>query len=220
MLSQLFAGDDVLQQVADDVNRISKTQNPNGPWTERVQLALLIWDPASLPGAGADGQYGDETANAVVRFKRDVLLVPEAEIINDVGPRTVKRLDAIAFADEQRVTRGMAVVLPPGAGDDLREFVRATVDFAGGAVSLVIGDRLAVVEGDDAQLASIGAALAEFVSAIVDAATPVLPAGLDEEAGATLSTWLASVDPTFIADSIGDWAEPEPFELLAGCVRE
>jgi hypothetical protein len=41
----------------------------------RTQLALLEWDPGILPVVGADGDYGDETANAVVKFKTDELKV-------------------------------------------------------------------------------------------------------------------------------------------------
>ena len=71
----------------------------------KVQQALLLWDPTVLPQFGADGEYGSETAGAVHQFKARELLVPEAEIIDDVGPRTVIRLDEIALAASSRRPR-------------------------------------------------------------------------------------------------------------------
>src|SRR5215210_6691471 len=96
MLSDLFSGDAILQAVLEDRDRISQTQHRFGEATFKVQTALLIWDPTCLPLHGADSDYGSETAAAVVRFKAEELLVPPAQIVNDVGPRTVARLDEIA----------------------------------------------------------------------------------------------------------------------------
>ena len=100
--SALFAGDPLLQAIADDapapggrLTRISRTQNKKHPAVRKVQQALLTWDPASLPAFGADGSFGRESARAVHRFKLEVLLVAEAEIVDDVGPLTVQELDAI-----------------------------------------------------------------------------------------------------------------------------
>jgi phosphatidylserine/phosphatidylglycerophosphate/cardiolipin synthase-like enzyme len=101
--SQLFAGDALLQAIADDLDqpvtaaspRISRTQNRRDPAVGKVQIALLGWRPDCLPTFGPDGDYGDETAGAVARFKLEVLQVPAAEIIDDVGPRTVIALDEI-----------------------------------------------------------------------------------------------------------------------------
>ncbi len=109
--SRLFAGNELLQAIADDLDRpftvssprISRSQNRNDPAVELVQLALLSWDPECLPRFGADGDYGDETAAAVARFKREVLGVPEAEIIDDVGPRTVLKLDEMQAALDEPV---------------------------------------------------------------------------------------------------------------------
>jgi phosphatidylserine/phosphatidylglycerophosphate/cardiolipin synthase-like enzyme len=111
LTSQLFAGDALLQAIADDLGqevtasspRISRTQNRQDPAVQKVQIALLGWDPDCLPQFGADGDYGDESAQAVARFKKDVLLVPEDEIIDDVGPQTVITLDGIQAALEQPV---------------------------------------------------------------------------------------------------------------------
>ena len=101
LLSQLFAGDQVLQDVADDLDRISRTQHTPSESVRKVQTALLQWRPDSLPQFGADSKYGNETAEAVVAFKRDELGVPPAEIIDDVGPLTVIRLDEI-MVDAER----------------------------------------------------------------------------------------------------------------------
>jgi hypothetical protein len=100
LTSPLFSGDEVLQRIADDVGgeRISRTQNSVGPPVTKVQQALLMWRPDVLPESGADGEYGSETAAAVVRFKVEELGVPEFQVIPDVGPRTVIRLDEIASA--------------------------------------------------------------------------------------------------------------------------
>ena len=100
LTSQLFAGDALLGRIAaGSPDRISTTQNRNAPAVGKVQQALLIWDPDSLPVHGADSDYGPETAAAVHRFKVEELGV--AAPIDDVGPQTVLRLDAIALADEQ-----------------------------------------------------------------------------------------------------------------------
>ena len=106
--SALFQGDPLLQAIADDVHtpgggliRISRTQNQTDPAVQKVQLALLDWRPDCLPQFGADGGYGEEAAGAVHRFKAEELGVPEGEIIDDVGPLTVQRLDAIRAAAEE-----------------------------------------------------------------------------------------------------------------------
>lgn len=108
--SALFAGDPLLEQIALDVNhqRISTTQNRDHPAVEKVQKALLIWDPDCLPRFGADGDYGSETAEAVRRFKVEVVGAPEP-VIRDVGPLTVQWLDAIALAHEQNQARAARI---------------------------------------------------------------------------------------------------------------
>ena len=111
LISQLFAGDDLLQRIAnDEPDRISQTQNRTAPAVAKVQTALLIWRPDVLPVHGADGDYGPETVAAVVRFKAEELGVPPEDIINDVGPRTVDRLDEIAFVSESVAAAGFVVV--------------------------------------------------------------------------------------------------------------
>jgi phosphatidylserine/phosphatidylglycerophosphate/cardiolipin synthase-like enzyme len=108
--SVLFRGDSLLEQIASDTNRqrISMTRNRHDPAVKKVQQALLMWDPNCLPRFGADGDYGSETAEAVWRFKVEVLLAPEP-VIRDVGPLTVQRLDAIAVAHEQNQSQAARV---------------------------------------------------------------------------------------------------------------
>jgi peptidoglycan hydrolase-like protein with peptidoglycan-binding domain len=120
LTSALFAGDALLEAIAADVDRerISRSQHPDDPAVGKVQTALLLWNPDVLPLHGADGHYGDETAAAVVRVKIEVLGVDAASVIDDVGPRTVQQLDAIAVEHET----------PSPAGDvdpRVRELVRA-----------------------------------------------------------------------------------------------
>lgn len=105
--SLLFQGDTLLQRIADDerepdgsLTRISRTRHSTGDSVTRVQQALLTWRSDVLAKFGADGDYGDESAGAVRTFKIDELGVPAAEVIDDVGPLTVKRLDEIQEAAE------------------------------------------------------------------------------------------------------------------------
>jgi len=102
--STLFANDPLLEQIAIDANgqRISTTQNREDPAVRKVQQALLIWDPDCLPVRGADGEYGSETAKAVLRFKMEVIGV-QGTVYNDVGPLTVLNLDAIVLVHEQKL---------------------------------------------------------------------------------------------------------------------
>ncbi|GAA2108523.1 tyrosinase family protein [Microlunatus panaciterrae] len=102
LTSQLFAGDPLLESIADGgPERISRSQHRHDPAVGKVQTALLVWDPGCLPQFGADSDYGDETAGAVRRFKIEELGVPAGQVIDDVGPQTVIRLDAIQAAAEQ-----------------------------------------------------------------------------------------------------------------------
>jgi len=100
--SALFAGDQLLQDIADDVGgvRISQHENATAPSVIKVQQALLIRDPSCLPISGADGVFASETAAAIHRFKVDELGVDESQVVDDVGPETVQRLDEIGLAAE------------------------------------------------------------------------------------------------------------------------
>ncbi|MFI9833210.1 phospholipase D family protein [Streptomyces sp. NPDC051913] len=101
LTSALFAGDPLLEAIAQDQDRISRTRHRNDPAVRKIQIALLDQDPDCLPRFGADGDYGDETAGAVARFKVQVLGVPQAEVIDDVGPLTVQKLDELRAAAER-----------------------------------------------------------------------------------------------------------------------
>jgi len=100
LTSQLFQGDAVLQAIADDNDRMSRRRHGRGEAARKIQTALLTWNPGVLPRFGADGKYGDETAAAGRRFKIEELGVAPADVIDDVGPRTVNRLDEIQAAAE------------------------------------------------------------------------------------------------------------------------
>ena len=91
--SELFFGDALLQAIADDRDRISRSQHPTDPAVLKLQTALLVWDPDCLAVSGPTGVYADETAAAVARFKVEVIGVPPDQVIDDVGPRTVTTLD-------------------------------------------------------------------------------------------------------------------------------
>lgn len=108
LTSALFAGDPLLEAIAQDQDRISRSRHRTDPAVRKVQIALLDWDPDCLPQFGADGDYGNETAGAVARFKAEVLGVPPAEIIDDVGPLTVQKLDEIRAAVERPPAPGVA----------------------------------------------------------------------------------------------------------------
>jgi hypothetical protein len=112
--SQLFAGDALLEAIAADRDRISRFQHPTDPAVRKLQTALLFWDPDCLPVDGANGAYEDETASAVARFKVEVIGVPAESVIDDVGPQTVLRLDAMLPA------AGAAPGIDPRVRDALR----------------------------------------------------------------------------------------------------
>lgn len=95
LTSALFDGNTLLEEIAADRDRISRSQHRDDPAVKLIQQALLHRDPGCLPKFGVDGDYGDETADAVRRFKVDVLHVSEAEVIDDVGPLTVITLDRL-----------------------------------------------------------------------------------------------------------------------------
>lgn len=124
--SELFAGDPLLEAIAADQDRISRFAHPTDPAVRKLQTALLFWDPECLPVEGANGIYGDETASAVVRFKVEVIGVPPETVIDDVGPQTVRQLDAMLPA------AGPA----PGIDPALREALRAIL---GDATSPSVG---------------------------------------------------------------------------------
>jgi len=112
--SHLFRDDTILQAIAENLLntdgshiRISTVELADDPAVLKVQTALLDWRPDCLPLWGADGSFGSEAARAVHRFKVEELGVPEAGVIDDVGPQTVQRLDQIrAQAEADAKTAG------------------------------------------------------------------------------------------------------------------
>ena len=101
LTSALFRDDGLLDAIAAGAERISRTRHHDHPAVKKVQHGLLIWDAGCLPLHGPDGTYADETAAAVMRFKIEVLEVPEISVIDDVGPKTVLRLDEMAAEHER-----------------------------------------------------------------------------------------------------------------------
>jgi hypothetical protein len=219
MLSQLFAGDALLQDIADDRNqeRISRTQHADDPAVFTVQTALLLWDPACLPAFGADGNFGGEAAAAVHRFKREELGVAEADIIDDVGPLTVIRLDQIALAAEGASALGFVVVAAPAATDDDMAAILALIDGTGGAVLLGLGARAVSVAGGPATLDALQGMLGSTVAGFVTPDAPEPPAGTDPETATLIAIWAAQADPEFLLAQADPTRFGLPFVSLGDC---
>jgi hypothetical protein len=216
MLSQLFAGDRLLQDIAEDRDRISRTRHADDPAVGRVQAALLLWDPGCLPRFGADGNYGGESAEAVHRFKREELGVADGDIVDDVGPGTVGRLDQIALAAEGASALGVVVVAAPGAADADLAAVLGLVDAAGGEVLLGLGPRAVSVRGGPAVLDALLAS--GVVAGIVTPDAPEPPPGTDPETAALITVWAAQADPAFALAQADPARFGLPFVSLGDCV--
>jgi tyrosinase len=100
LTSKLFAGNALLQALADNTDRMSRTRNSIGEPVRLVQTALLTRNPAALPLHGADGRFGNETAAAVRTMKSEEFGLPAADATEIIGPRTITRLDEIQAASE------------------------------------------------------------------------------------------------------------------------
>lgn len=100
LISAAFKGEPILEAIAANTDRISRTRNTPSSAVGKIQHALLVWDPGALPVHGEDQKYGDETAAAVRRFKEIALSVAPTQVIDDVGPATVLQLDKIQAASE------------------------------------------------------------------------------------------------------------------------
>ncbi len=88
--SPRFSGDQRLEACFDDETRL--TQGARGPSVQKVQQSLIDLG-YDLGPAGADGNYGQKTWNAVKRFKAREQL--GFETMGDVGPGTMTRLDEL-----------------------------------------------------------------------------------------------------------------------------
>lgn len=219
VLSNLFAGDQLLESIAQDIGgeRISGSQHANDPAVGKVQAALLIWDPACLPQFGADGQYGTESAGAVHRFKAEELDVPEAEIIDDVGPRTVVRLDEIAAVAEGLSAPGVVVVASPGATDDQLAGVWASVEQAGGAVLTGLGPLAAIVTSDQATLGVVTGLVGSVLDAVLTPQSPGPPAGVDPDTAQLIAAWITMLDPAYLLKKADPSRLGGSFAELNGC---
>lgn len=159
--SNLFINDPLLAQIAVslDHQRISKTQNHTDPAVRKVQQALLKWNPGCLPRCGADGHYGDETSQAVLRFKKDMMLADEP-VSDGVDPLTVRWLDAVALAHEQErgfsrraadldawLGADLSGVFSPTASSDITVHISGDEAFAslGRELSACVDDRAVIL---------------------------------------------------------------------------
>jgi peptidoglycan hydrolase-like protein with peptidoglycan-binding domain len=101
LTSARFAGVDRLERCAAGEFAARLTPGTQGDSVARVQQALMdLGEP--LPLAGADGIFGEETTEAVLRYKtRRNLRSPDGSIDGVVGPLTMGTLDAECTARDQ-----------------------------------------------------------------------------------------------------------------------
>ncbi|HMJ03962.1 MAG TPA: hypothetical protein VK506_13565 [Conexibacter sp.] len=185
--SALFGGDQLLQAIADDaaapgggLTRISRRQNRRDPAVLKVQFALLDWRPDCLPRHGADGDYGDESAGAVRTFKIEELGVPAAGVVDDVGPLTVQRLDAIRAAAEAPPVAAATVAVVNQYGEPLIGVVvsaddgSAAVTDEQGVAQLALGGPGQVALDQSSLLAALGDLLDRPVHGVEQGAAVVV----------------------------------------------
>jgi peptidoglycan hydrolase-like protein with peptidoglycan-binding domain len=213
MLSQLFADDALLQTIADDGDRISQTQHSDDPAVGKIQTALLIWDPSCLPNHGADGNYGSETAGAVVQFKVNQLGVDPATVVNDVGPQTVLRLDQIAAVAETVSAAGVVMI---GGSEDLGPAIQA-VETANGDILMGLGPRAAVVSSGQDVLDALAPLVGSVLAGVVTPAAPELPAAVDADTATLVTAWLSGLDPSVLLSHLDPNRQEQSFEPLGGC---
>ncbi|OHV30404.1 MULTISPECIES: peptidoglycan-binding domain-containing protein [Pseudofrankia] len=219
MLSQLFAGDDLLDRIArGGSERISQTQNATHPAVRKVQAALLIWDHTCLPVHGADGTFGGETAAAVHRFKVEVLAVPPADLFDDVGPKTVVRLDQIAAADETRTALGVVAVAGAGVGEAGIATALAAVAATGGQLLLGLGTAAAAVTGGPATLRALAALVGTALAGVVTPEDPRVPDGVDPDTAQLVGVWISMLDPAFLLEEADPKLADNVSVDLGGCI--
>ena len=221
--SQLFAGDPLLQAIVDDDPpnqvRISGTQNRFDPAVTKVQIALLTWRSDALPVHGADGEFGGESAGAIRRFKIEELGVPAAQVVNDVGPRSVVRLDEIQAAAEQPPLVGeVVVVTEPEATPDQQARLLAVIAESGGVVELGLGPLAAVVSGGQAVLDAMQGLVEAPDSGVLTTVQPGAAIdALDEDTAELVTAWFGTFDPDFIAAKSDPNREGGSWEALGDC---
>lgn len=184
-----------------------------------MQTALLIWDPNALPVHGPDGKYGGETADAVFRFKAVELGVPEDEIVKDVDPRTVIRLDEIAAVDEARQASGFAVIAASNATTDDLVNIRQVIEDTGGAIVLGLGNLAAVTTGGSETLDAVLQLVGNTVAGVVFPTFPELPVDIDEETATLVNSWLAMFDETYLLQQLNPDRFGKSFDVLDGCME-
>jgi hypothetical protein len=156
----------------------------------------------------------------VARFKRDELGVPEAEIIDDVGPRTVVRLDEIAAATEATLDLGAVLIAPPGLDVDSQAALRAEIEQAGATVLLGLGDLALVIGGAPAAIDALTPLVGQLLAGVVTPGTMDLPGDLDEDTVALIQAWLTMLDPVFVFDQTNPNRFGGSFEAFGGCGQE
>lgn len=87
LVSQLFAGNADLELVAAGGRRMLEPEQSDSVALVQIALVAIGFE---LKLAGIDENFGQETGDAVVRFKTDRGLFPNDPV---VGPRTIQRLD-------------------------------------------------------------------------------------------------------------------------------
>jgi hypothetical protein len=154
-----------------------------------------------------------------MRFKRDELGVAPAQIFNDVGPRTVQRLDEIAATREQGIDLAFAVVAHPGLDPAQSAAIAGAIVGAGGALLMTLGERIAIAAGDPGVQSTVGATVGDLIAGTVSPAVPVIPAGIDQPTADLLLDWLSVFDPSTLVEQLQGWAEGASLERLGPCVR-
>ncbi len=121
-----------LQQPQPQVKGVTTTlplkKGDQGQFVKEIQQDL-IKAGFSLPRYGADGEFGDETENAVRQFQRKYGL----KVDGLVGPQTLKKLNEVvnakqAPAPKKRVTLPQVVLRRGSQGENVRRVQRALRD--------------------------------------------------------------------------------------------
>ena len=98
------------------------TVGDRGPDVRAWQVRLLEWDPRALPRFGDDGDFGEETRTATVRFMREVGLISRSADPDrpQVGPATRKAMgDLLAARRQQQTPKEPPVPTKPGPYPDV-----------------------------------------------------------------------------------------------------
>jgi hypothetical protein len=156
----------------------------------------------------------------VHRFKEEELGVPVSEIIDDVGPQTVVRLDWIQSRAERPFPGDMLVVTEAGAtGEQLAGFHQA-IQNAGGRLELGLGPQAAVVSGGQTVVDAMQALAGSFDTGIYATIVPGVDLSwyaLDQETVTLAAAWLASFDPAYVAGLLDTSLDGISWDTLESC---